>query len=134
MVRSSTMAPAVLDNTPDSVPDKILIQKGIDSPSPDRNPRKSPSYSECPASSHNGATIDPLTSGIKASSYPQSGISLVNRFIDEPRSLRVSVIGGGLAGILAGILLPKKVPGIQLTIYEKNKDFVSRLSGVSRTR
>jgi protoporphyrinogen oxidase len=34
------------------------------------------------------------------------------------------VIGGGLTGINAGILLPTKVPGIQLTIFEKNADFV----------
>jgi hypothetical protein len=31
----------------------------------------------------------------------------------------------GLAGINAGILLPAKVPGIQLTIFEKNEDVVS---------
>lgn len=53
---------------------------------------------------------------------------LVDRHIDEPRSLKVVVIGGGLAGILAGVLLPKKVPGIELTIFEKNKDFVCLLS------
>jgi len=55
--------------------------------------------------------------------YPQSKFELVDRFIDDPRPLRVAVIGGGLSGILAGILLPAKVPNIQLTIYEKNKDF-----------
>lgn len=59
----------------------------------------------------------------KVESYPEAKISLVDRFIDEPRALRVAVIGGGLTGILAGILLPAKVPNIQLTIYEKNKDF-----------
>lgn len=53
------------------------------------------------------------------------GFSLLDRFIDEPRTLNVAVIGGGLAGILAGILLPRKVPGLNLTIFEKNKDFVS---------
>lgn len=57
--------------------------------------------------------------------YPQSKLSLIDRFIDEPRSLKVAVIGGGLAGILSGILFPAKVPNIQLTIYEKNHDFVS---------
>ncbi|KAG5984173.1 hypothetical protein E4U55_005785 [Claviceps digitariae] len=56
-------------------------------------------------------------------SYNDCHVPLVNRFIDEPRALRVAVIGGGLAGILAGILLPAKVPGIQLEIFEKNKDF-----------
>ncbi|ATY63543.1 FAD dependent oxidoreductase [Cordyceps militaris] len=48
---------------------------------------------------------------------------LIDRFIDEPRALRVAVIGGGLAGITAGILLPAKVPNINLTIYDKNADF-----------
>lgn len=57
--------------------------------------------------------------------YPKSRISIVNRFIDQPRELRVAVIGGGLSGILAGVLLPAKVPNIKLTIYEKNHDFVS---------
>lgn len=60
--------------------------------------------------------------------YPKSRISIVNRFIDQPRELRVAVIGGGLSGILAGVLLPAKVPNIKLTIYEKNHDFVSRHS------
>lgn len=54
-------------------------------------------------------------------------ISLVDRFIDEPRPLRVAVIGGGLSGVLAGVLLPAKVPNIQLTIFDKNHDFVSLL-------
>lgn len=58
------------------------------------------------------------------SPYTKPGPALVDRFIDEPRSLRVAVLGGGLSGVLAGILLPSKVPGIKLTIYEKNADFV----------
>lgn len=40
--------------------------------------------------------------------------------IDEIRKLKVVVIGAGLAGITAGALLPAKVPGIDLTILEKN--------------
>src|SRR5690349_7797174 len=67
----------------------------------------------------------PNGSTTKASLYHKSRISLVDRFIDEPRSLRVAVIGGGLAGVLSGILFPAKVPNINLTIYEKNHDFVS---------
>ncbi|KAI4774946.1 FAD/NAD(P)-binding domain-containing protein [Aureobasidium sp. EXF-3400] len=35
---------------------------------------------------------------------------------------QVAVIGAGLAGITAGALLPAKVPGIQLTIFEKNPE------------
>ncbi|KAK4210875.1 hypothetical protein QBC37DRAFT_447344 [Rhypophila decipiens] len=59
----------------------------------------------------------------KISSYPQSRITLIDRFIDQPRELRVAVIGGGLSGILAGVMLPAKVPNLNLTIYEKNHDF-----------
>lgn len=40
--------------------------------------------------------------------------------------LQVAVIGAGLAGVLAGILLPVKVPGLKLTIIEKNADVVCR--------
>lgn len=58
---------------------------------------------------------------------PQGSLPLIDRYIDEPRQLRVAVIGGGLSGILAGALLPEKVPGIQLTIYDKNYDFVGLL-------
>lgn len=59
------------------------------------------------------------------SPYEGPLLSLIDRYIDEPRPLRVAVIGGGIAGIVAGILLPKKVPEIDLTIYDKNDDFVS---------
>lgn len=69
---------------------------------------------------------DLLNGTAPAVSYPKSRLELLDRFIDEPRPLRVAVIGGGLSGILAGILLPIKVPGIKLTIYEKNHDLVSR--------
>ncbi|KAM4057426.1 flavin-binding monooxygenase-like domain-containing protein [Hirsutella rhossiliensis] len=55
--------------------------------------------------------------------YDAASLSLTDRFIDEPRRLRLAVIGGGVAGILAGILLPAKVPGLMLTIYDKNEDF-----------
>ena len=58
--------------------------------------------------------------------YPKSRISLEDRFIDEPRRLRVAVIGGGLAGVLAAVLFPPKVPDIDLVIYEKNADVVGR--------
>lgn len=66
--------------------------------------------------------------------YQSPRTALVDRFIDEPRQLRVAVIGGGLAGISAGIMLPAKVPGIKLTIYEKNKDFVSEVPNGDDTR
>ncbi|KAF2399339.1 FAD/NAD(P)-binding domain-containing protein [Trichodelitschia bisporula] len=54
--------------------------------------------------------------------YPVETLELVERFIDDVRPLRVAVIGAGLAGITAGVLLPVKVPGIELTIFDKNAD------------
>lgn len=45
--------------------------------------------------------------------------------IDQIRNLKVVVIGAGISGILAGILLPIKVPGIELKIIEKNLEAVS---------
>lgn len=58
--------------------------------------------------------------------YPVSKLKLeAGRSIDHVREVTVAVIGAGLAGINAGILLPAKVPGIKLTIFEKNSDVVS---------
>lgn len=51
--------------------------------------------------------------------------SLDEPTIDDPRPLKVAVLGAGLSGVLAGILLPAKVPKIQLTIFEKNHEVVS---------
>jgi hypothetical protein len=56
--------------------------------------------------------------------YSLPEVALVDRYVDEPRTLKVAVIGAGLSGIIAGVLLPAKVPGIELTIFEKNEDVV----------
>ena len=69
-------------------------------------------------------TPSSLNAIVGSPNYPKSRINLEDRFIDEPRKLRVAVIGGGLAGVLAGILFPIKVPNIDLIIYEKNSDVV----------
>lgn len=42
--------------------------------------------------------------------------------IDEVRQIKVGVIGAGLSGITAGVLLPAKLPGLDLRIYDKNAD------------
>ncbi|KAK3385967.1 hypothetical protein B0H63DRAFT_395603 [Podospora didyma] len=88
------------------------------------------------ATESNGTSGTPLFTATQPTipDYPKSRLSIVNRFIDQPRPLRVAVIGGGLAGILAGILLPEKVPNIQLTIYEKNKDFTLIASSLTYSR
>jgi heterodisulfide reductase subunit A-like polyferredoxin len=58
--------------------------------------------------------------------YPHpTDFKLTEAPIDEIRELKVAVIGAGITGITAGILLPAKVPGLRLTILEKNDDVVS---------
>ena len=55
----------------------------------------------------------------------KANMQLENHPIDQVRKLKVVVIGAGLLGLLAGILLPAKVPGIELKILEKNPAVVS---------
>lgn len=45
--------------------------------------------------------------------------------VDEVRPIKVGIIGAGLTGVSAGILLPAKLPGLDLRIYDKNADVVS---------
>ncbi|KAI1480393.1 FAD/NAD(P)-binding domain-containing protein [Daldinia eschscholtzii] len=66
--------------------------------------------------------VEPLLKEPKFGSYPTPTLKLEQRHIDEPRQLRVAVIGAGLSGVLAGIILPPKVPNLKLTIFEKNAD------------
>ncbi|KAJ5290272.1 uncharacterized protein N7443_010525 [Penicillium atrosanguineum] len=42
--------------------------------------------------------------------------------IDVVRPIKVGIIGAGIAGITAGVLLPAKLPGLDLRIYDKNAD------------
>lgn len=42
--------------------------------------------------------------------------------VDEVRPIKVGIIGAGMAGIIAGMILPAKLPGLDLRIYEKNAD------------
>lgn len=111
----------------DFVPEPAT-EVGPTSPEP-LNPPLEIAITETSADSNTDQEERVMTSGAPNASkpvlsYPKSNLTLVDRFIDQPRSLRVAVIGGGLSGVLAGILLPAKVPNIQLTIYEKNNDFV----------
>ncbi|OJJ00880.1 hypothetical protein ASPVEDRAFT_127510 [Aspergillus versicolor CBS 583.65] len=47
---------------------------------------------------------------------------LENHPVDERLPLKAIVVGAGITGITAGILLPAKVPGLNLTIYERHSD------------
>jgi hypothetical protein len=67
--------------------------------------------------------------------YPVSKLQLdATHSIDQVQELKVAVIGAGLSGINAGILLPAKVPGIKLTIFEKNIDVVSKDDGYTGSK
>jgi hypothetical protein len=44
--------------------------------------------------------------------------------IDKLRPVKVGIVGAGLTGITAGVLLPEKLPGLDLRIYDKNADVV----------
>ncbi|OQU95341.1 hypothetical protein CLAIMM_01563 [Cladophialophora immunda] len=71
----------------------------------------------------NGETQpDQRPANILHEAYPKSNVQLPDHHIDDGRTLKVVIIGAGLSGILAGILLPVKVPKLELTILEKNDD------------
>lgn len=63
---------------------------------------------------------------------PKSGISeakqqtftplISERAVNQPRPLKVIYIGAGISGILAAIKFREAVPGLDLTIYEKNPE------------
>ncbi|KAI0644768.1 FAD/NAD-P-binding domain-containing protein [Trametes meyenii] len=53
---------------------------------------------------------------------PAQPYTLGDFCIDEYRPLKVIVIGAGFSGILAGIRFPQKIPGVELTIYEKSEE------------
>ena len=77
--------------------------------------------------------IRPLLKAPESPKYPEAKFELVDRHLDEPRSLRVVVIGAGLSGVTAGVLLPAKVPGVKLTIFEKNADVVRDIALTTET-
>ncbi|KAK1531951.1 hypothetical protein CPAR01_11600 [Colletotrichum paranaense] len=84
-----------------------------------------------------GAILDPSIDG--ASSLPAADNNILRTInphflieehpIDEHQSVRAIVVGAGISGITAAILLPAKVPNLDLIIYERNDD----LGGVWHT-
>lgn len=51
-------------------------------------------------------------------------LELEDHPIDQTKQIKVVVVGAGIAGITAGILLPRKVPNIDLTILDRHDDIV----------
>lgn len=56
---------------------------------------------------------------------PAHPLDLEDHPIDNNPPLKAIVIGAGISGINAAILLPIKVPGLQLVVYERDSDLVS---------
>ncbi|KAK0627999.1 putative sterigmatocystin biosynthesis monooxygenase stcW [Lasiodiplodia hormozganensis] len=75
---------------------------------------------EVPAATPNGTSL-PYPK-LKRADGTISDFHLEDRPIDEIKKLKVAIIGTGLSGVTAGALLPVKVPGIDLTLFEKNPD------------
>jgi len=65
--------------------------------------------------------------GLPTESVTWHPLHLEDHPIDETRKLKVIVVGAGIAGINTAILLPAKVPAIDLVIYERNPDIVYSL-------
>ncbi|CAI7629609.1 unnamed protein product [Penicillium bialowiezense] len=57
-----------------------------------------------------------------ASDKTDTQFELEEHPVDQVRPIKVGVIGAGLTGITAGVMLPAKLPGLDLRIYEKNAD------------
>ncbi|KAJ5818127.1 hypothetical protein N7474_003718 [Penicillium riverlandense] len=55
-------------------------------------------------------------------STAQPQFELEEHPIDQVRPIKVGVIGAGLAGVTAGVILPAKLPGLDLRIWDKNSD------------
>ncbi|KAJ4297762.1 hypothetical protein N0V90_005657 [Kalmusia sp. IMI 367209] len=49
-------------------------------------------------------------------------IDIEEHAIDDTIKLKVIVVGAGITGITAAVLLPEKVPGIDLVVYERDSD------------
>lgn len=49
----------------------------------------------------------------------QNDFDIEEHAIDDTANLSATIVGAGITGITAAILLPKKVPGIQLVVYER---------------
>ncbi|KAJ6033942.1 hypothetical protein N7499_010106 [Penicillium canescens] len=70
-----------------------------------------------------GATTVTVDSEVNTSPEEKnSTFQLEEHPVDEVRPIKVGIIGAGLAGITAGVMLPAKLPGLDLQIFDKNAD------------
>lgn len=76
----------------------------------------------------NGSTTVTVDSDISGLSEKNENVrfELEEHPVDVVRPIKVGIIGAGLAGITAGVLLPAKLPGLDLRIYDKNADVVCK--------
>ncbi|KAJ5174563.1 uncharacterized protein N7482_000440 [Penicillium canariense] len=81
-------------------------------------PLKGPSDSHAPSVTIKSTVDEIHTNG----AAPKPLFQLEEHPVDEVRPIKVGIIGAGLSGITAGILLPVKLPGLDLRIYDKNAD------------
>lgn len=51
-------------------------------------------------------------------------LTLEDHPIDATPAIRVVIVGAGISGITAAVLLPEKVSGIDLAIYERSREIV----------
>ncbi|KAL4940968.1 hypothetical protein BDV06DRAFT_230021 [Aspergillus oleicola] len=69
-----------------------------------------------------GAPSQSQRAGPEAGPNNRPAFRIEEHPIDQVRPIKVGVIGAGLSGITAGVLLPAKLPGLDLRIYDKNAD------------
>ena len=72
----------------------------------------------------NGIFLTPNLSAA-SDSFVRHDLTIEERPIDETPKLRVIVVGAGITGVTAAVLLPIKVPGVDLVIYERDSDVVN---------
>lgn len=63
--------------------------------------------------------VQPSSNGTSATPSPTTGYKLLQRSIDDPRPMKIVVIGAGFSGIIAAIRIPQRVRNVELTVYDK---------------
>lgn len=73
-------------------------------------------------------TVKSTSNDIESEHLEKTRFGIEEHPIDVVRHIKVGIIGAGLAGITAGVLLPAKLPGLDLRIYDKNADVVRQIT------